>query len=172
MSVSDARPLRGVLDTSTVIRLSEISDPRSLPAEPLLTAVTLTELSVGPLVTSDDEERAARQARLQQAEADFDPLPIDAAAARRSDKSPRRCRAGRSRRLVHTTAMIAASGNRHDPVYRDATASARSTGSWSSRCSRTDAAPRQLAAASRAAEARPRGFEPLTSASGGRRSIH
>lgn len=44
--------------------------------------MTLAELSVGPLVASSDAERAARQAHLQQAEADFDPLPFDAAAAR------------------------------------------------------------------------------------------
>lgn len=37
---------------------------------------------MGPLVARTDAERAARQARLQQAEADFDPLPFDAAAAR------------------------------------------------------------------------------------------
>jgi tRNA(fMet)-specific endonuclease VapC len=34
------------------------------------------------LVTDDPAERAGRQARLQQAEADFDPLPFDAAGAR------------------------------------------------------------------------------------------
>jgi len=44
--------------------------------------VTLAELSVGPLVARDERERAARQAHLQQAEADFEPLPFDAAAAR------------------------------------------------------------------------------------------
>jgi hypothetical protein len=33
-------------------------------------------------VARDDQERAARQAHLQQAEADFDPLPFDRAAAR------------------------------------------------------------------------------------------
>ena len=48
----------------------------------MITAVTLAELSVGPLVAQTDAERAARQAHLQQAEADFDPLPFDAAAAR------------------------------------------------------------------------------------------
>ena len=53
-----------------------------LPAEPLITAVTLAELSAGPLVTEDPTEREARQAHLQQAEADFDPLPFDAASAR------------------------------------------------------------------------------------------
>jgi tRNA(fMet)-specific endonuclease VapC len=73
---------RGVLDTSTVILLRVIPDPSSLPREPLITAVTLAELSVGPLVATNDQDRAARQAHLQQAEADFEPLPFDAQAAR------------------------------------------------------------------------------------------
>jgi len=119
--VSGARPRapRGVLDTSTVIRLSEISDPMLLPAEPLITAVTLAELSVGPLVAGDERERSARQAHLQQAEADFDPLPFDAAAARafgRVAASLRR--AGRKPAARAYDAMIAAIALAHDlPVY-------------------------------------------------------
>lgn len=77
-----AGPSRGVLDTSTVILLRRLRDPELLPSEPLITAITLAELSVGPLVARSDQERAARQAHLQQAEADFDPIPFDAAAAR------------------------------------------------------------------------------------------
>jgi predicted nucleic acid-binding protein len=73
---------QGILDTSTLILLGRLPDTDALPDEPLITAVTLAELSVGPLVASTDEERAARQSHLQQAEADFDPLPFDAAAAR------------------------------------------------------------------------------------------
>jgi len=73
---------RGVLDTSTLILLGRIAEIEALPDEPLITAVTLAELSVGPLVAATDEERAARQAHLQAAEADFDPLPLDAPAAR------------------------------------------------------------------------------------------
>ena len=73
---------QGILDTSTLILLGRLSDTDALPDEPLITAVTLAELSVGPLVASTHEKRAARQAHLQQAEADFDPLPFDAAAAR------------------------------------------------------------------------------------------
>src|SRR5699024_11490219 len=42
----------------------------------------LADLAVGPRVATTDEERAARQARPQQAEADCVPLPIEAAAAR------------------------------------------------------------------------------------------
>ena len=76
------RHKRGILDTSTVILLSRIEDPVLLPEEPLITAITLAELTVGPLVASSYEERAARQAHLQQAEADFDPLPFDSNAAR------------------------------------------------------------------------------------------
>lgn len=73
---------RGVLDTSTLILLPRIQDERLLPVEPLITTVTLAELSVGPLLAKSDEERAARQSHVQQAESDFDPLPFDVAAAR------------------------------------------------------------------------------------------
>lgn len=73
---------RGILDTSTRILLGRLQATDPLPDEPLITAITLAELSVGPLVASTDEERSARQAHLQQAEADFDLLPFDAAAAR------------------------------------------------------------------------------------------
>jgi len=79
---SAVRHPRGILDTSTVTQLGQIEDPSALPEEPLITAVTLAELSVGPLVATDERERAARQAHLQQAEADFEPLAFDAAAAR------------------------------------------------------------------------------------------
>jgi predicted nucleic acid-binding protein len=71
-----------VLDTSTLILLTRLQDASLLPQEPLITAVTLAELSVGPLVAKTDEERAARQSHVQQAESDFDPLPFDVAAAR------------------------------------------------------------------------------------------
>ena len=82
MTEPSVQRLRGVMDTNTVILLPRLTDPTVLPAEPLITAVTLAELSVGPLIASTDAERAARQAHLQQAEADFDPLPFDAPAAR------------------------------------------------------------------------------------------
>lgn len=47
------RHLRGVLDTSTEIMLPRMTDPAILPAEPLITTVTLAELTVGPLVASN-----------------------------------------------------------------------------------------------------------------------
>jgi len=72
----------GLLDTSTLILLGRVADPSELPDIPSISAVTLAELSVGPLVAKDPHERAARQAHLQLAEADFDPIPFDASAAR------------------------------------------------------------------------------------------
>ena len=72
----------GLLDTSTLLLLPRITDPDVLPEFPLISAITLAELSVGPLVTDDDAERARRMAQVQQAEADFEPLAFDAAAAR------------------------------------------------------------------------------------------
>lgn len=76
------RSRRGVLDTSALIALESLTDVAQLPAEPLITTVTLAELSVGPLVAASEQERAARQAHLQQVESDFEPLPFDADAAR------------------------------------------------------------------------------------------
>jgi tRNA(fMet)-specific endonuclease VapC len=73
---------RGLLDTSTVILLGSVSDPSMLPDECLVSAITLAELSVGPLVATTDAERAARQAHLQLAEADFDVVAFDDDAAR------------------------------------------------------------------------------------------
>lgn len=72
----------GLLDTNTVILLPRIVDPDHLPEEPAISTITLAELSVGPLVARTDDERAARQAHVQQAEADFDPIGFDVAAAR------------------------------------------------------------------------------------------
>lgn len=72
----------GIVDTSTLLVLGQLQNANDLPKELMITAVTLAELSVGPLVASNERERAGRQAHLQQAEADFDPLPFDAEAAR------------------------------------------------------------------------------------------
>jgi tRNA(fMet)-specific endonuclease VapC len=119
-----ARHARGVLDTSAVIALPSITDPDCLPVEPVITAVTLAELSVGPLVARDDRERAARQAHLQQAEADFDPLPFDAASARAFGRVAASLRReGRKPAARAYDAMIAATALASDlPVY---TANAR-----------------------------------------------
>jgi predicted nucleic acid-binding protein len=100
---------RGVLDTGTVILLERIADVSSLPDEPMITAVTLAELSVGPLVSTNPHEQAIRQMRLQQAEADFQPLPFDAAAARSFGRVAASLRRGGRKSGARTfDAMIAA----------------------------------------------------------------
>lgn len=109
----------GILDTSTVILLPELTDATLLPAEPAITTITLAELSVGPLVATDVAERAARQAHLQQAEADFDPLPFDASAARAfAQVAADLRRAGRTTRARAYDALIAAVAVAQDlPLY-------------------------------------------------------
>lgn len=89
---------QGLLDTNALILLPRIDDIDALPDEPLISTITLAELSVGPLVARSEEDRAARQAHLQQAEADFDPLPFDAEAARAFG--------GRSPTVFHFTPAI------------------------------------------------------------------
>lgn len=117
--MSAERTIVGVLDTSTLIQLGRVDDPGALPTEPAITAITLAELSVGPLVATDEREREARQAHLQQAEADFDPIPFDASAARafgRVAASLRR--AGRKPAARAYDALIAATAvARGLPVY-------------------------------------------------------
>ena len=114
-----ARHARGILDTSTVILLPRFEDATSLPAEPVITTVTLAELSVGPLVARDEQERAARQAHLQQAEADFDPSPFDPAAARAFGRVAASLRRAGHKPTARTyDAMIAAMAIANDlPVF-------------------------------------------------------
>jgi len=113
------RPERGLLDTNTLIRLPLLQDATALPAEPLISTITLAELSVGPLVARTESDRAARQAHLQQAEADFDPLPFDAAAARAFGQVAASLRrAGRKPAARSYDAMIAAVAVVNDlPLY-------------------------------------------------------
>lgn len=76
---------RGLLDTCVVIELGgRTMDESDIPDEQAITAITIGELSVGPLVASNADERSRRQLRLQVIEAQFAvaTLPYDAAAAR------------------------------------------------------------------------------------------
>ena len=99
--------------------LSRVGDASSLPEAAFISTITLAELSVGPLVTSDDEERVVRQAHVQQAEADFDPIPFDAAAARAfAGVAASLRRSGRTTRARAFDALIAAVARANDlPLY-------------------------------------------------------
>jgi tRNA(fMet)-specific endonuclease VapC len=112
------RDERGILDTSVVIAVAD-TPVEFLPKVSLITAVTLAELSVGPLLAKSEQDRNARQGNLQVAEASFEPLPFDAAAARafgRVAASLRRV--GRKPAARTYDAMIAATALANDlPVY-------------------------------------------------------
>lgn len=102
---------RGLLDTNTVILLARLQHvaKQLLPEVPLISAITLAELGVGPLVATDGEVRSARQVQLQNVEATFEALPFDSDAARayaRVASSLRR--AGRKGASRNYDAMIAA----------------------------------------------------------------
>ena len=113
------RPGPGVLDTSVVILLDQLAADADLPEEPLITTVTLAELSVGPLVTDDESERAVRLARLQVTEATFEPIPFDVPAARSSDTSAAELRgSGRRTKARSFDAIIAATAlSRNLPIF-------------------------------------------------------
>jgi len=52
---------QGILDTITLLLLGRLGDTEQLPEEPLITTITLAELSVGPLIAASEAERAARR---------------------------------------------------------------------------------------------------------------
>lgn len=108
----------GILDTNAVITLEGLL-PEHLPLKPLITTVTLAELSVGPLTAQSEAAAVRRQTHLQMAEADFEPLPFDVAAARSFGHvaAALRC-AGRKAKARTFDAMVAAIALANDlPVY-------------------------------------------------------
>jgi tRNA(fMet)-specific endonuclease VapC len=116
--LSDGRDPSGLLDTSVVIGLGGMS-VEALPLRPLISTITLAELSLGPLLARDPAVLAARQATLQLAEASFDPLPFDRAAARAFARVAADLRAsGRRTTSRAFDALIAATAIAHDlPLY-------------------------------------------------------
>jgi predicted nucleic acid-binding protein len=70
-----------VLDTSVIIDLAAIPS-FELPEEASITALTVAELTAGPLSTADTIERGRRLERLQWVESTFEAIPFDVAAAR------------------------------------------------------------------------------------------
>lgn len=72
---------RGVLDTSVIIGIASIRADQ-LPATASITALSVAELTSGPLAATDSSERARRLERLQWVESTFEAIPFDVAAAR------------------------------------------------------------------------------------------
>jgi predicted nucleic acid-binding protein len=93
----------------------DLIEPADLPAEVVVSAITMAELAAGPHAAVDAAERARRQDRLQRAEATFDPLPVDAAVARAYGRvyaavhgSGRRARGRRAMDLLIAATALAA----------------------------------------------------------------
>jgi len=109
----------GLLDTSAVLRISELA-VEDLPEQVVISAITLAELSVGPLVADDEQVQAARQAQVQQVEADYgDPLPFGVGAARAfAQVAADIRRAGRKPKARALDALIAATAKASQlPLY-------------------------------------------------------
>ncbi len=93
---------------------------RDLPHEVCVSAVTMAELAAGPHATADPQQRALRIERLQGAEATFDQLPFDLAAARAYGRVYAAVTAaGRSARGRRTLDMLIAATSlaRELPLY-------------------------------------------------------
>jgi predicted nucleic acid-binding protein len=109
----------GLLDTSVVIDWDDPAVAAALPDEAAVCAITLAELTAGPLLASKQTERSRRQARLQQVEATFDPLPFDLGAARSYGQIVAAVLdAGRSHRRRFADLLIAATAHANRlPIY-------------------------------------------------------
>ncbi len=72
----------GLLDTSVVVDWHDPVVVESLPDQMAISAITAAELVAGPQLAATPIEAAKRQARLQEVEAMFEPLPFDGATVR------------------------------------------------------------------------------------------
>lgn len=79
--MAEARRPRGIVDTSVLIDMERL-DPTTLPLVSAVSTVTLAELAAGPHAATDPAERSRRQERLQRAESELEPLPVDIGVAR------------------------------------------------------------------------------------------
>ena len=109
----------GILDTSTFIWLERIPEPDAvLPARMTITSITLAELTAGPLVTDDADERLLRQQQVQDALL-MDRLPFDDSCAHAyGTLAAELHRDGRKRHTRAFDALIAATAIASDlPLY-------------------------------------------------------
>jgi predicted nucleic acid-binding protein len=102
----------GLLDTSVVIDWDNPAVAAALPEEAAVSTITLAELAAGPHIAATGAESARRQARLQQVEAAFEPLPFDVIAARSYGQIVAAvAEAGRSHRRRVADMLIAATAH-------------------------------------------------------------
>lgn len=119
-SRSMPEPTRGLLDTSVLIDHHDLAlVGAELPDEAAISAVSLAELAAGPHATDDPAERARRQDRLHWAASTFEPIPLDAEAARAYGRLVSAVRAaGRQERSRVADLLIAATASSQGlPLY-------------------------------------------------------
>jgi predicted nucleic acid-binding protein len=109
----------GLIDTSVVVDWDDPAVVAAMPDEVAVSTITMAELAAGPHLATDPVERARRQARLQQAEALFDPIDFDRVASRSFGQVVAAGSvAGRSHRGRFANLLIAAVAHAHGlPVY-------------------------------------------------------
>ena len=97
----------------------DLVDTEQLPEASAVSAITIAELTIGPLAARDGDERARRQDRLHWAVATWDPLLFDASAARAYGRICSTLMArGRVGRRRFADLLIAATAVAHDlPPY-------------------------------------------------------
>jgi predicted nucleic acid-binding protein len=109
--------VRGLLDTSVFVAREQGRELKALPDDAAISVMSIAELHVGVLLAKGTATRARRLRTLAEVERMFDPLPVDASAARAfaeivADARRRR----RQPRIVD--ALIAATAVANDlPLY-------------------------------------------------------
>lgn len=116
--LGDITARRPLFTTLLVADAAALAASAAAPTLPVLGALVSSN-GAGRFPRPADAERAARQAHLQQAEADFEPLPFDAGAARAFGQVAASLRrAGRKPAARSYDAMIAATAlSQQLPVY-------------------------------------------------------
>lgn len=120
MTDQDDQGAPGVLDTSVVISLPDLTDAGLLPEDPKVTVITMAELTVGPKVAKNEKVRKERATHLEEVEAAFDaPLPFDAGSVHAfGHVAASLRRRGAKKRARSMDALIAATAVAHQmPLY-------------------------------------------------------
>lgn len=101
---------RALAETSVFVALEQGRPRRrKLPDEVLVSVVTIGELQLGVLMADDAETRALRLRTLTYVESTFEPIPVDAAAAREWARLVAHCRRARRRVPVNDLWIAATS---------------------------------------------------------------
>ncbi|MCC6765298.1 MAG: type II toxin-antitoxin system VapC family toxin [Deltaproteobacteria bacterium] len=105
---------RALADTSVFVSIEQDRPRRRpMPDEILVSVVTVGELQLGVLMASDGATRARRLKTLTYVESTFEPVPVDAAAAREWARLVAHCRR-RQHRVPVNDLWIAATAIVHD----------------------------------------------------------